>query len=102
MIAIMIEELNLESGMNVLEVGTGSGYHAALVSKIVKDSGHVYSIERFETLANQARKNLDQAGINNVTVTVGAGSKGLPDYKLFDWIYVTCIAPQIPHPLKNQ
>lgn len=102
MIAIMIEALDLNPGLKVLEIGTGSGYHAALVSEIVKDQGHVYTIERYESLAQKARENLEKAGVQNVTVVVGDGSKGLEEYQPYNRIYVTCAAPSIPEPLKNQ
>jgi len=102
MIAIMCEELHLKNGQKVLEIGTGSGYHAAIVSKIIGDSGHVYSIERYETLANKARSNLKKVNIENVTVEVGDGSEGLKKYQPYDRIYVTCAAPEIPRPLIDQ
>jgi protein-L-isoaspartate(D-aspartate) O-methyltransferase len=102
MIAIMVEALDLSPGLKVLEIGTGSGYHAAIVSRIIKDDGHVYSIERYTELADKARNNLDKAGIENVTVEVGDGSKGLSKYQPYDRIYVTCAAPSIPNPYMQQ
>lgn len=102
MIAIMIEELELKPGLKVLEIGTGSGYHAALVSQIIGPEGHVYSIERFEKLAEQAKINLENANIENVTVKQGDGSLGLSNYQPYDRIFVTCAAPSIPQPLKDQ
>lgn len=102
MIAIMVEALDLEPGLKVLEIGTGSGYHAAIVSQIIKEKGHVYTVERHESLANKAKNNLEKAGINNVTVKVDDGSKGLSKYQPYDRIYVTCAAPSIPKPYKDQ
>lgn len=102
MIAIMVEALDIKPGLKILEIGTGSGYHAAIVSQLVKDEGHVYTVERHESLADEARKNLEDADIKNVTVEVGDGSKGLPKYQPYDRIYVTCAAPSIPEPLKDQ
>ncbi len=102
MVAIMVEALDLKPGLKILEIGTGSGYHAAIVSHIVGSSGHVYSIERYESLAENARKNLKDAGIDNVTVVIGDGSKGCEQYQPYDRIYVTCAAPEIPKPYKNQ
>lgn len=102
MIAIMIEELELRPGLKILEVGTGSGYHAALVSQIIGSEGRVYSIERFEDLAEQARTNLKKVGIENVTVKHGDGSRGLSLHQPYDRIFVTCAAPSIPQPLKDQ
>lgn len=102
MIAIMCEALNLNEGQKVLEIGTGSGYHAAIVSKIIGKDGQVYSIERFSSLADNAKKNLKQAEIKNVTVQVGDGSKGLSKFEPYDRIYVTCAAPSVPSSLTDQ
>ena len=102
MIAIMCEELDLKPGQKVLEIGTGSGYHAAVVSKIIGKSGHVYSIERHENLAEKAKINIQKACIKNVSVEVGDGSRGLSKYQPYDRIYVTCAAPEIPKPLVDQ
>ncbi len=102
MIAIMCEALDLKSGQKILEIGTGSGYHAAITATIVGPSGHVYSIERFKQLVHQAKTNLKQANIDNATVKNGDGSQGLSEYQPYDRIYVTCAAPDIPQPLINQ
>jgi protein-L-isoaspartate(D-aspartate) O-methyltransferase len=102
MIAIMCEELDLQKEQKILEIGAGSGYHAAIVAKIIGIRGHVYTIERFLTLAQKAKENLKKAKIQNVTVEVGDGSEGLPKYALYDRIYVTCAAPEIPLPLIEQ
>ncbi len=102
MIAIMCEALNLKEGQDVLEIGTGSGYHAAIVSKIIGGTGTVYSIERYENLAQKARSNLTKADIENVKVVVGDGSRGLSEFAPYERIYVTCAAPYIPPPLINQ
>jgi protein-L-isoaspartate(D-aspartate) O-methyltransferase len=102
MIAIMCEVLDLNEGEQVLEIGTGSGYHAAIVSKIVGVKGKVYSIERIPSLAEKAKQNLKKADIRNVEVHVGDGSLGLPEHAPYDSIYVTCAAPVIPPPLIEQ
>jgi len=102
MVAIMTEAMNLILGQRVLEIGTGSGYHAAVVSKMIGNNGHLYSIERFEKLAERARQHLQEEGIDNVTVIVGDGSLGLEEHAPYDCIYVTCSAPTIPPPLKDQ
>ena len=99
MVAIMCEALDLHEGQKVLEIGTGSGYHAAIIAVIVGDTGHVYTIERFAHLAKIAESNLHQANIMNVTVSIGDGSKGLPAFQPYDRIYVTAAAPAIPPPL---
>jgi protein-L-isoaspartate(D-aspartate) O-methyltransferase len=102
MVAIMCEALDIQEGMNILEIGTGSGYHAAIVSQLVGKTGKVFTIERFESLAKQAIENLTNAHITNVTVEIGDGSQGLPTYQPYDRIYVTCAAPAVPDPLLNQ
>lgn len=102
MIAIMCEELDLKKGQKILEVGTGSGYHAAIVAKIIEPTGHVYTIERHKNLAEKAKQNLKNANIKNVTVEIGDGSEGLKKYAPYDRIYVTCAAPIIPQPLIDQ
>ncbi len=110
MVALMCEEARLRVGQKVLEVGTGSGYHAAVIAEIVAPSdvdskywGHVYSIERIPELAEYAKRNLSRAGYaDRVTVVVGDGSKGLPEYAPYDRIIVTAAAPRIPEPLVEQ
>lgn len=109
-VAYMTEVLRPDIGMKVLEIGTGSGYQAAVLAEIVAPSdvdrslwGHVYSIERIETLAKTARENLERAGYSNrVTVIVGDGSKGYPNEAPYDRIIVTAAAPRIPGPLVDQ
>ena len=102
MVAIMCEALDIQKGQKILEIGAGSGYHAAVVSFIVGDKGHVYSIERLEKLATKASDNLKNAGFENTAVELGDGSEGLKKYQHFDRIYVTCAAPSVPQPLINQ
>jgi protein-L-isoaspartate(D-aspartate) O-methyltransferase len=102
MVAIMCEALDIKEGQKILEVGTGSGYHAAVVARLVGDTGHVYTIERFYALAQQAKESLKHTKITNVTVEVGDGSCGLPRYQPYDRIYITCAAPSIPQPLLDQ
>jgi protein-L-isoaspartate(D-aspartate) O-methyltransferase len=102
MVAIMCEALDVKKGQNILEIGAGFGYHAAIVSYLVGKKGHVYTIERFETLAKRAQENLITAGITNVTVKVGDGSEGFEKHKPYDRIYVTCASPGLPQPLINQ
>jgi len=101
--AIMCEELKLWEGLEVLEVGTGSGYHAALCAEIVAPEGgggHVYSIEYFNELAAFSKENLRRAGYEDrVTVINGDGSSLLPFRRGFDRILVTAAAPRIPSKL---
>jgi len=102
MVAIMVEGLDIKKGQKILEIGAGSGYHAAIVSRLVGDKGHVYSIERFVNLGENAKKNLEKTKIKNVTIEIGDGSEGLQKYAPYDRIYVTCAAPDVPQPLIDQ
>lgn len=102
MVAIMCEALDIKKGQKILEIGAGSGYHAAVVAQLVGENGQVYTVERLDTLAKQAKENLKKTGITNVTVEVGDGSCGLLQYQPYDRIYVTCAAPAIPQPLIDQ
>ncbi len=101
MVAIMSEALRIRRDSRVLEVGTGTGYHAAVTAKIASE-GHVYTVERIGKLAKKAMENFDKLGIKNVTVVVGDGSLGLEEYGPFDRIYATCAAPSIPPQLVDQ
>ena len=102
MVAIMVEGLDIKKGQKILEIGAGSGYHAAIVSKLVGDSGHVYSIERYRSLVENARKSIEKSNIKNVTIINGDGSAGFEKDSPYDRIYVTCAAPDIPQPLIDQ
>lgn len=93
MVALMTECLSLEGNEKVLEIGTGSGYQAAILSKLTKE---VYTIERFEVLARRAEKILQELGLNNIKVVIGDGSAGLEEYSPYDGIIVTAGAPEIP------
>lgn len=98
-VAFMTQLLDPQLEDKVLEIGTGSGYQAAILSKLVKK---VYTIERFKNLAEEAQTILGRLGDGNVEVIVGDGSKGLPDKAPFDGIIVTAAAPEIPRPLLDQ
>lgn len=103
MVAIICEKLDLKKGMNILEIGTGFGYNAAVVAEIVGSEGHVYTMERIEDLKNMAEKNLERTGYSdNVTVILGDGTKGFKERSPYDRIYATASAPKIPEPLKQQ
>ncbi|MEI1250703.1 protein-L-isoaspartate(D-aspartate) O-methyltransferase [Rhizobium aouanii] len=98
-VALMLEKANLNAGDKVLEVGTGSGYVSALMSRIAR---HVYSIERHEKLALQAKERFEKLGYHNIDVRVGDGSKGWPKAAPFDAIIVSAGAPEVPTALKEQ
>ncbi|MHA1769101.1 MAG: protein-L-isoaspartate(D-aspartate) O-methyltransferase [Candidatus Thorarchaeota archaeon] len=108
MCAIMCEGLELRPGFKVLEVGAGSGYHAALCAEMVaprgkEPAGHVYTLEIVEGLIDFARSNLERTGFSDrVTLIQGDGGKGLPELAPFDRILVAAAAPSIPQPLVNQ
>src|SRR3989449_2432065 len=101
MIAIMLEEARLAPGDRVLEIGTGSGYHAALVAHIVGPQ-NVVSIERILRLAEWGRSNLARAGYGGAAVVVGDGSLGYPERAPYDRILATAGAPEIPEPWRHQ
>ena len=99
-VARMCELLELEGGERVLDVGTGSGYHAALLARLVAE---VYSIERHAELSARAARALAAAGAGNVTLAVGDGSQGLPDHAPYDAINVAAAARRrIPPALIDQ
>jgi protein-L-isoaspartate(D-aspartate) O-methyltransferase len=102
MVAIMCNLLDLKEGHKVLEIGAGSGYHAAVIAEIIGNKGEVIAVERYESLAERARRNLEKAGYTNVKVVVGDGSLGYKEYAPYDRINVTCSAPGIPPPLIEQ
>jgi protein-L-isoaspartate(D-aspartate) O-methyltransferase len=98
-VALMSELLELEADDRVLEIGTGSGYQAAILSKL---AGEVYSIEIVPSLGDAAAKRLDLLGYENVTVKIGDGYKGWPDKAPFDAVMVTAAPPEIPQALVDQ
>ncbi len=101
MVAIMCELLDIQDGMKILEIGAGSGYHAAVMA-VLAGSGHVYAVETIDGLASFARDNLKKAGITNITVIVEDGSLGLPGYAPYDRISVACASPDILDTLTDQ
>jgi protein-L-isoaspartate(D-aspartate) O-methyltransferase len=103
MVGIMAEKLDLCTGQKVLEIGGGSGYHAAVVAHLVGPKGHVYSVERIASLAERARRNLEEAGYSKVVTTVvGDGTLGLPEHAPYDRVFVAAASPGIPPPLFEQ
>ncbi len=98
-VAYMTQALRLRGGERVLEVGTGSGYQAAILAEIASE---VYSIERIEKLARHARETISSLGYDNVHIKVGDGSLGWAEHAPFDAIIVTAGGPKIPEPLLEQ
>ncbi|MEM2445013.1 MAG: protein-L-isoaspartate O-methyltransferase [Sulfolobales archaeon] len=103
MVALMTELLDVQVGDKVLEVGTGSGYQAAVLAELVGDEGHVYTVEIIKELVEFARNNLMRSGyISRVTLVYGDGSIGYEGASPYDKIVVTAAAPDIPQPLIKQ
>ncbi len=101
-VAFMVELLELKKGEMVLEVGTGSGYNAAVMSEIIGSKGIIHSLEIYEKLVNFAQKNLENIGIKNAKIYFSDGSKGCPKGAPYDKIIVTANCPNIPDPLVDQ
>ena len=99
MVARICEALSLTGVERVLDVGTGSGYQAAVLAELAAE---VDTIERIPRLADRARANLEAAGYGRVSVHVGDGSRGLPDRAPFDAIAVAAAAPELPRTLYEQ
>jgi protein-L-isoaspartate(D-aspartate) O-methyltransferase len=99
MVARMTELLGLLGAERVLEIGTGSGYQAAVLSELC---GKVYSVERIKLLAERARLNLDRLGYRSVAIKVYDGTYGWKEMSPFDAIMVTAGAPDVPAPLVDQ
>ena len=98
-VAFMTEQLRPQPGDRVLEIGTGSGYQAAILAELVAE---VYSIEIVEALAKSAEATLRRLGYKNVHVKAGDGYKGWPEHAPFDAIIVTCAPDHVPKPLVEQ
>ena len=98
-VAFMTEQLDPKPTDRVLEIGTGSGYQAAVLSRLVAE---VYTIEIIEPLAKRAEADLKRLGYNNVRVLAGDGYQGWPEHAPFDAIIVTCAPDHIPQPLVEQ
>jgi protein-L-isoaspartate(D-aspartate) O-methyltransferase len=98
-VAYMTAQLALRAEHRVLEIGTGSGYQAAVLSRLSRE---VVSIERYRTLADSARERLASLGFTNVEVVSGDGLAGVPDKAPYDRIIVTAAAEQIPQALLDQ
>lgn len=99
MVAMMVDALDVQPHHRVLEVGGGSGYHAAVLARLAR---HVVSVEVVPELAERARRTLDELGVTNVDLLVGDGSKGHPPGAPYDRISVAAGAPSVPPPLLDQ
>jgi len=98
-VALMTELLELKGDEKVLEIGTGSGYQAAILAELAKE---VHTIERVESLAREAEKKFEKLGIKNIKVYVRDGTEGIPEEAPFDRIIITAATPDIPEPLIEQ
>ena len=98
-VAFMTEQLQLKRDDRVLEIGTGSGYQAAILAEVVAG---VYTIEIIEPLAKNAEATLKRLGYKNVQVKAGDGYKGWPEHAPFDAVIVTCAPDHVPQPLVDQ
>jgi protein-L-isoaspartate(D-aspartate) O-methyltransferase len=98
-VALMTQLLETESDATALEIGTGSGYQAAVLAELVK---HVYTVETIRELADRARRVLESEGYSNVTVYHRDGSYGLPEHAPYERIMVTAAAERVPAQLKEQ
>ncbi|MBI4399165.1 protein-L-isoaspartate(D-aspartate) O-methyltransferase [Candidatus Micrarchaeota archaeon] len=102
MVATMSRVLDVKDGMKILEVGTGSGWQAAILAELVGKKGGVYTIERLGELVEFARRNIEKLRFKNVRIINADGSEGLVKEAPFDRIIVTAAAPEIPEPLVRQ
>lgn len=100
MVGMMVEKLELEPGDEVLEIGTGCGYHAAVTAEVV-GPGNVYSVEYVEDLAERASETLDRLGYD-VAIRVGDGREGWDQHAPYDAAYLTCAAEEPPEPVLDQ
>ncbi|XSG82692.1 MAG: protein-L-isoaspartate(D-aspartate) O-methyltransferase [Methyloligella sp. ZOD6] len=98
-VAFMTEKLEVEEGHKVLEIGTGSGYQAAVLSQLCR---HVYTIERYRELQSAADEHFEELGIDNISTIIGDGWIGWPPQAPFDRIIVTAAAPEVPQALVDQ
>jgi protein-L-isoaspartate(D-aspartate) O-methyltransferase len=98
-VALMTEALKVEPQSRVLEIGTGSGYQAAVLSRLAR---RVYTIERYATLAEAAAQRFAELGITNITQRVGDGTLGMPEFSPFDRIMVTAAAKEVPQSYLDQ
>lgn len=101
MVAIMTEALDVKRNNKILEIGSGSGYQAAILAEIAKN-GKIFTVERIKEIAKFAEENLKKCGYENVSVIIADGTLGYEKEKPYDRIIVTAAAPKIPKPLVDQ
>jgi len=101
MVAVMCDRLSLREGDRTLEIGTGCGYHAAVTAELV-GAENVFSVEYSESLAADARGNLEHAGYGDVSIRIGDGRTGWSEHAPYDAAYFTCAAPEFPDPVISQ
>ncbi|MDI6737687.1 MAG: protein-L-isoaspartate(D-aspartate) O-methyltransferase [Nanoarchaeota archaeon] len=101
-VMFMTQALELKKGMKVLEVGAGSGYQAAIISKVIGNKGKLYTTEIIPELVEFAKENLEKAHISNAEVIHSDGSLGYKEKAPYDRIIVTAAAPSVPKPLLSQ
>jgi protein-L-isoaspartate(D-aspartate) O-methyltransferase len=99
LVARMVAALALDGGERVLEIGTGYGWQTALIARL---AAFVWSVERWDDLAAEARQRLERAGVPNVEVTAGDGTQGLREHAPFNAIIVSAAFPSVPEPLAAQ
>uniref|UniRef100_A0A7C4AJA7 Protein-L-isoaspartate O-methyltransferase n=1 Tax=Thermodesulfovibrio aggregans TaxID=86166 RepID=A0A7C4AJA7_9BACT len=98
-VALMTELLELKGDEKVLEIGTGSGYQAAILAELARE---IHTIERIEVLASEAKKRFEKLGYKNIKIYVKDGTEGLPEEAPFDRIIITAATPDVPQPLVEQ
>lgn len=98
-VAYMTEQLSVTADARVLEIGTGTGYQTAILARLAE---HVFTVDRIAALQRQAAVNLADLKLTNITMSVGDGSLGLPEYAPYDRIIASAAAPEIPAPLVDQ
>jgi protein-L-isoaspartate(D-aspartate) O-methyltransferase len=101
-VAFMSKSLDVQDGMRILEIGSGSGYQAAILAELAGSSGVVYTVERISGLIQLAKANVEKLGYANVKFIEGDGTKGYAEEAPYDRIIVTAASPSIPQPLIDQ
>ena len=101
-VAFMSKSLDVHEGMKILEIGSGSGYQAAILAELTGNIGVVYTVERIPELIALAKGNVEKLGFTNIKFIEGDGTKGYPQEAPYDRIIVTAASPSIPQPLIDQ